>query len=335
MRVKGSLLGVVVLVCLCGGRAEAGPAEDRAAADALFQEGRELLKGGRAAEACPKLAASQKLDPRPGRLLALGDCYETNGETASAWATFREAESTARAAKDERRMVEAARRAGELELKLAKLVVEVAPEARVAGLEVRRNGKRVEEAVWGAAVPVDPGEQRIEAAAPGKKGWAEKIVVEGKAGVTTVRVPALGDEVVVERVGAMKEEGAGKNGVAIGVVAALGAVGIGTGIGLLVAASSLVSDADAQDDAMPDGACSPLHPRNAEFSGACGELRGKLERSQTLHNVGLGAAIAGGVIGVGTLIYALMPSKKPATMGFQVLPTVAPTYAGISAIGQF
>ncbi|HVK70250.1 MAG TPA: hypothetical protein VM694_37610, partial [Polyangium sp.] len=136
------------------------------------------MKGGRAAEACPKLAASQKLDPRPGRLLALGDCYETNGETASAWATFREAESTARAGKDERRREEAARRAGELELKLAKLVVEVAPEARVAGLEVRRNGKRVEAEVWGAAVPVDPGEQVIEAVAPGKKGWAEKIVVE-------------------------------------------------------------------------------------------------------------------------------------------------------------
>ncbi|MDI3285363.1 hypothetical protein [Polyangium sp. 15x6] len=334
MRVKVSALGVVALVCLGGGRADAGPAEDRAAADALFQEGRELLKGGRAGEACPKFAASQKLDPRPGRLLALGDCYETNGETASAWATFREAESTARAGKDERRMEEAARRAGELEPKLAKLVVEVAPEARVAGLEVRRNGKRVEEAVWGAAVPVDPGEQRVEAAAPGKKGWAGKVVA-GEGAVTRVKVPALGEEVTVKRGEAVREEGAGKSGVVVGVGAALGVVGVGVGIGLLVAASGLVSDADAQDNGMPDGACSPLHPRNAEFSGACGELRGALERSQTLHNVGLGALVAGGVIGVGTLVYTLMPSKKSATMGLQVLPTVAPTYAGISAIGQF
>ncbi|MDI1482457.1 hypothetical protein [Polyangium sp. y55x31] len=335
MRVKVSALGVVALICLGGGRADAGPAEDRAAADALFQEGRELLKGGRAAEACPKLAASQKLDPRPGRLLALGDCYETNGETASAWATFREAESTARAAKDERRMEEAARRAGGLEPKLAKLVVEVAPEARVAGLEVRRNGKPVEEAVWGAAVPVDPGEQRIEVTAPGKKGWAEKVVVEGKAGVTTVKVPALGDEVTVRQGVARREEGAGKSGVAIGVGAALGAVGIGTGIALLVAASGADSDAEALDSSMPDAACDPAHPENAANKGKCATLLSTLQRKDTFANVGTAALVVGGVLAVGTVVYALLPVKTRATTGFTVLPTVNPTFAGLAATGRF
>ncbi|MDI1432325.1 tetratricopeptide repeat protein [Polyangium sorediatum] len=335
MRVKVSALGIVVLVCLCGGRADAGPAEDRAAADALFEEGRELLKAGRAAEACPKFAASQKLHPRPGRLLQLGDCYEKNGETARAWETFREAESAARVDKDERRMEVASQRAGDLEPKLAKLVVEVPPEARVAGLLVRRNGKSVEATAWGVAVPVDPGEQRIEVTAPGKKAWVGKVVVEGKPGVTTAWVPALVDEVKGEQVGAGKEEGAGKSWVAIGVGAGLALAGIGTGVGLLVAAGGAGEEADALDDAMPDMACDPTHPDHAANKANCATLLSTVQRKDTFTNVGTGALVAGGVLAVGTVVYALLPTKKQATMGFTLVPTVTPTFAGFAATGQF
>ncbi len=335
MRSKFPWIGVAFAVNLCLGPAYAGPAEDRAAADALFQEGRELLKGGRPVEACPKFAASQKLDPRPGRLLALGDCYETSGETASAWATFREAESMARAGKDERRMEEAARRAGELEPKLARLLVEVGPEARVAGLEVRRNGKRVEAEVWGAAVPVDPGEQRIEAGAPGKKGWAEKVVVEGKAGVTRVKVPVLGEEgkVVVKEEG----EGAGKSitviavGAAVGVV---GVVGVGAGVGFLVAASGVRADADQTiaDADLVQGDCPG---GNVQDAAACTKLKEQLGSLDTFTNVGTGVLIAGGVVATGTLVYALWPRKRSAKAGLDVVPVVAPSFAGVVAAGRF
>ncbi|WP_272458688.1 tetratricopeptide repeat protein [Polyangium jinanense] len=331
---KSSWIGVVFAVSLCVGPAHAGPAEDRAAADALFQEARALAKEGRHAEACPKFAASQKLDPRPGRLLALGDCYETAGQTASAWATFREAASAAQAAKDERRTEEAVRRAGELEPKLAKLVVEVAPEARVAGLVVKRNGKVVEAEVWGSVVPVDPGEQRIEVTAPGKKAWAEKVVA-GEGAVTRVKVPALGDEVKVERVASAKEEGAGKSWALLAVGGGLALAGIGTGIGLLVAANGADEEADALDASMPDAACDPAHPEHAANKATCATLLSTLQRKDTFFNVGTGALVVGGVLAVGTVLYALWPAEKRTTTGLTFVPTVTTTFTGIAARGQF
>ena len=69
---------------------------DKAAAQSLFDEGRKLMTEGKFAQACPKLAESQKLDPGVGTQFNLADCYERLGQTASAWAGFLEAASTAK-----------------------------------------------------------------------------------------------------------------------------------------------------------------------------------------------------------------------------------------------
>src|SRR5512139_1741852 len=56
-------------------------ASDKAAAEALFDEGRKLMAEGKYAAACAKLEASQKLDAGVGTQLNLADCYEKSGKT--------------------------------------------------------------------------------------------------------------------------------------------------------------------------------------------------------------------------------------------------------------
>ena len=72
-------------------------------AERLFGEGKSALEAGHYAEACPKLAESQSLDPAAGTLLALGLCHEGEGKTATAWRELRQAlEASQRAGRKDR-----------------------------------------------------------------------------------------------------------------------------------------------------------------------------------------------------------------------------------------
>jgi tetratricopeptide (TPR) repeat protein len=154
----------------------------RAAAEALFQQGTAMMEEKRYAEACDKLAGSQELDPALGTMLYLADCYEQAGRTASAWALFREAaESSKHAGQADREQI-ATERAASLEKRLSKLELRVAPGRRVPGLELRLNDVVVPSASWNSPLPVDPGPLRIEARAPGKKPWHTQVTLaEGPA----------------------------------------------------------------------------------------------------------------------------------------------------------
>src|SRR5262245_57607372 len=106
--------------------AQAGWAQDgmtKATAEALFADGRRLMITGEYASACPKFAASQKLDPAVGTELNLADCYEKLGRTASAWAEFRSAASAAHTVGSKDREQLATDRAKALETKLSYLTI--------------------------------------------------------------------------------------------------------------------------------------------------------------------------------------------------------------------
>src|SRR5262249_30335548 len=94
-------------------------------AQALFDEGRRLMDAKSYALACPKFAASQKLDPGAGTLLNLADCYDKNGQTASAWATFDEAAAEATKSGHLDWAAQARDRAAALEPTLARLTISV------------------------------------------------------------------------------------------------------------------------------------------------------------------------------------------------------------------
>lgn len=164
-----------------------------AAAEALFRDGRALIKQGKLEAGCDKLAASDKLESSVGTLLNLGDCREKLGKTASAWAAFRKAEAMARrAGDDERRQAEARRRAHELERQLPHLVIQVGPTAttRTPGLVIRRNGETIDAGAFNTPLPVDPGPQQIVALAPGHESFTTEVSI-GAGGRRYVVIPTL------------------------------------------------------------------------------------------------------------------------------------------------
>lgn len=165
-------------------------AEDKAAAESLFREGRALLDKGNAAEACRKLEESQRLDPAAGTQLNLAICHEREGKIATAWAELQIALSQAK--KDGRQDREdlAKERIAAVEPNLPKLVILVPAGARVEGLRVLRNGTALQSGAWGTAIPVDPGNVTIEADAPGYKPWKTVLQVEVKA-EKQVTIPIL------------------------------------------------------------------------------------------------------------------------------------------------
>jgi hypothetical protein len=163
---------------------------DRATAEALFREAKRLMLQRSFAEACPKLEESQRLDPQGGTLLNLAVCHAREGKTASAWTEFQEALALAREAKRNDRIRLARSELAQLSLRLSHLVIEVPPEARVPGLEVRRGAVAVPEAAFGVAVPVDPGEFTITARAPHHRPWQTSVNV-AETDRASVAVPAL------------------------------------------------------------------------------------------------------------------------------------------------
>jgi serine/threonine-protein kinase len=164
----------------------------KAAAEGLFDQGRDSMKKGDFRNACAYLERSQQIDPAVGTLLYLAECYEKVGRTASAWATFREAASAARAIGQTDRARLGDERAERLTPMLSRLAIEV-PEATraIPGLSIRRQGQPVPMAAWDVAVPLDPGQYRIDASAPGYQDFTGTVQVADGAATAKFSVPPL------------------------------------------------------------------------------------------------------------------------------------------------
>lgn len=258
----GGLLFVLSSVSFA--RAQAGG--NRAAAEALFNEGRALMAKQRFSEACPKFEASQQLDPGLGTLLNLADCYEKQGKLASAWAEYREALPLARASGSKVRQDLATERAAALESRLSTMTIRILGGGQdSAALEIRRDGVPVQQAELGSAIPVDPGEHTVEASAPGKQKWSSTYRVSAEATKLSVEVPTLASNAApeaapkaaapVDRSVSAVHSGSAQRTVAV-VVGAAGVAGLGLGTVFGLQAKSAWSDAKSHCPSYPYG-CDP------------------------------------------------------------------------------
>src|SRR5512147_2936876 len=98
---KYGKIAVAALFAVTTARTGAHAQSSTAQAETLFRQGKDLIAHGKIAEACAAFDASQKLDPTIATLLNQAACREKNGQLATAWGLFLDAERQSRAAADE------------------------------------------------------------------------------------------------------------------------------------------------------------------------------------------------------------------------------------------
>jgi hypothetical protein len=309
--------------------AQAQEPSDKAAAEALYEQGHALDAQGHYLQACPKYAESLRLDPGIGVMLHLASCWEKAGKPASAWAEYREAEQVAVRAGDSRSDV-ARKRAEALESRLFRLTIVVPAASSVEGLALARDGEAVGPAQWGSSVPVDPGEHTVVAVAPGKRRWESKFLATEQSGSTTLTVPVLVDDAPsalpaplpaaattpdetprapfwsTQRIVAVAVAGAGVVG-----------VGVGTYFGILTKVKL--------DQSNAPGDCQP----NSHCSAAGAALRTDAQNAATVSTVAFGiglAALAGG---------AALWLTAPRPQGPRVGAVASPGFSGVFVTGTW
>lgn len=305
-----SLLSSACLVAIAIASADAHAAPEpnetsNTAAEALFQEGRKLVESKRYNEACPKFLASHKLAPAHGTLLNLADCYEKNGQIASAWARFHEAIVLAQKLNRPDREKTARDRADKLEPRLIKLTIV----AKDHDAEVKLDGNELDSAVLGTPVPVDPGKHTIDASAKGKKPYSTTVEVSEKNKAPSVDIPALEEEPAPAATPSSssqkqidppdEDESGGASRKIVGIaVGAVGLAGVGIGSFFGIRASEKWKEAKTR--------CNT----NYECDQTGVDLTDQARSSGNIATIGF---IAGGALLVaGVVLFVTAPSGKPA-----------------------
>ncbi len=316
---KAFLVALSVALLAPAAYAQVPTAADQTLAQTLFDEAVKLMDQGRFAEACPKLAESQRLDPGGGTLLNLGFCRQNEGKLASAWATYNEALS--QAIKDGRKDRETAARThvDELEGKVAKLAIDVSDAAKqIADIEIRLDGTPVRQAAWGVLSPIDRGSHAIVVTAPGKREHHASVEVKSDGTVQRVSIPPLENAPVTAPPPLGAENHPSRAQATVGWVAG-GAGLVLVGVGALF--GGLAIDAHNQSNAQ------------CQFPGnTCNQQGYDLnERSKTYawisdFGVGIGAA----ALVTGVILIVTAPKASP-----RVVPVVSTNGAGAAVFATF
>lgn len=296
-----------------------------AEAERLFKDGKALMAEGRIAEACTAFEGSYRKDPAVSTLLNLADCREKNHQLASAWGYFLDADRATRSDPAKAALNQTARdRAAKLEPRLSYLVVNVADEARVDGLEVSRNGRAVDPAEWNRKIPVDGGTYTIEGKAPAHEPWSAKVTVGDEHDTQSVDVPRF-KELPTPPPGDDGGDGADPvdRGAPSGLTgkrkAALGLVGVGVvaGVGALVLELSARSTYD-------DSKIEPDDAKQKDLYDTANQRR-------------LYAQIAGGVgvVAVGAAAALWITGKPTSGERVSVRPILGRDKVGFALAGHF
>jgi hypothetical protein len=303
-----------------------------AGAQLLDAEGTELLNQRKLAAACPKLEQSYRLKPGTGVLLRLALCKELSGKGASALALYLEAAERAEAAGNQAIVQLAQNRAAALQPRLSRLSVDLDPSLRAAELRVWCDGVPLEPSTLGAGVALDPGSHVIEAEAPGRKRFAETIVVSDEPGRYSVAIALPADAVEVEPAVAKSQREAtdtkrsswsAQQSLAL-VVGGVGIAGVTAGTFLGLAVGSQMRRARAL--------CS-------DGSSGCPEEALSLQDQARGYSIASTIAFSAGtaaILGSVALWFtAPKPAERPRDARFRLVPNVGVGSASIQAVATW
>lgn len=213
----------------------------------------------------------------------------------------------------------------------------------VRGARVRVGEEEVGESPMDDEVFVDPGATKVTATLSGYKG--AEMMVEAKAGGVHEAVLAL--EKAEEKkpgngkVGHGKAEGSTGEALRLGVLiggAALGAVGLGVGIGATVHSNAKSEEAGliVQELYARDGRDACVLPSNQP---RCDDLTSASDARATFRGLAIGSFLVGGAAAAGTVVYAIVSrpkvSDRKQERSVQAAFSVTPGGGGVVVRGSF
>ena len=184
---------ILIVFVLVGGATAAWAGPAAAQAEALFHQGRDLMTAHRYAEACAAFEDSQKLDSAVTTLLNLAGCRQANGQIATAWGLFVDAERQTRSGTSSAQVqlhALAASKADQLAPHVSQLAIHVPDGAAAAGAEVFRGRDAVDAGEWNRELPIDGGTYTISVRIHGVPSWSTSVQVKAEDDRRTVDIPA-------------------------------------------------------------------------------------------------------------------------------------------------
>ncbi len=300
---------------------------DKAEADRLFDQARDLMTSGDRVQACKLFELSLRKDPRAvGTMLNLGLCREEGGAIASATRYYAEARDRAHDQNLSEHQAAAERKLALLAPRVPHLKIVLPPNAPPATRVI------VDDLVLAldqlGDVPVDPGVRSLIITAPEKLPYETKITI-GEAERQTLVVPELhGAKTVV--VAASPRALYGKLTLAGGAL--IGATAIGLGLYGVHAYWSQFPAAsrDGADAAEPAKNCfTYTDPVRLTSSAHCNPAgAAKLRTADRYATASTYLSVASLVImGIGAYVWYTAPDR--------VVLDLAPDRAGIAVAGRF
>lgn len=306
-------IAALVLVLVAGNLALAQPKPE---GTRLFEEGRELAKAGKYAEACEAFQKSFAIDRAPGTALNYGDCLEHLGQLRRAWQMYDEAAREFDKRADTRRTF-ARERANAVTPKLGTITVKIA-EPATPGLIVKIGNESIPPSAQLVEL-FEPGTIDVSASAPGRTAFSISARTAAGASVI-VEIPVLGsrDGAVPPPPNPVDATGR-RDRKRIKLAIGIGATG---GVALLASGILALSARSSYHGALDDMEC----VRDPDGKLICNQAGADRVNSAAFRaNLATGFVIGGGVLAVAAVVLFVTAPRET-----HLTPTVSSESVGLS-----